>query len=349
METSPAFGHARAMLTTDSTDVADRLDRLKAAAPFAAAMFAAIACVAPAHAQPQPFPSKPVRLVVPAAPGGGTDIIARVIAPKLGELLGQPAVIENRAGGGTNIGTEFVARAVPDGHTLLMASTPHAINPSLFAKLSFDPIRDFTPISQLATVQTVLVVHPSLPARTMKEFIALAKARPGQLAAGTSAGTSQFLAVELLKTMAGIDIVNVPYKGAGAALTDTLGGHVQFQVNTLVATLPHIEAGRLRALAVCGPVRASLLPNVPTVGETLKGFESAGWYGLLGPAGLPRETVTRLHAAFRAAMSDAGLRERFAGQGVDVVAGSPEELAAFIAREIPKWAAVVKAAGLKPD
>jgi len=309
------------------------------------ALAAALAASTPLLAQT--YPSKPIRLVVPAAPGGGTDIIARAIAPKLGELLGQPAVIENRAGGGTNIGTEFVARAVPDGHTLLMASTPHAINPSLFAKLAFDPIRDFTPVSLLATVQTVLVVHPSLPARTVKEFIALAKARPGQLAAGTSAGTSQFLAVELLKSMAGIDIVNVPYKGAGAALTDTLGGHVQFQVNTLVATLPHIEAGRLRAIAVCGPTRSALLPKVPTVGETLKGFESAGWYGLLGPAGLPREVVARLHGAFRAAMSDTSVRERFTTQGVDVVAGTPEELGAFIAREIPKWAAVVKAAGLK--
>jgi len=310
---------------------------------------AAAAALAAGPLLAQSYPSKPVRLVVPAAPGGGTDIIARAIAPKLGELLGQPAVIENRAGGGTNIGTEFVARAAPDGHTLLMASTPHAINPSLFARLAFDPIRDFTPISQLATVQTVLVVHPALPARSVKELVALARARPGQIAAGTSAGTSQFLAVELLKSMAGIDIVNVPYKGAGAALTDTIGGHVQVQVNTLVAALPHIQAGRLRAIAVCGPVRSALLPNVPTVGETLKGFESAGWYGLLGPAGLPREVVTRLHGTFKAAMSDPLLRERFAGQGVDVVAGSPEELAAFITREIPKWAAVVKTAGLKPE
>lgn len=337
------------MMTTDLRGPRDTRPTASSRAAAVATAAFALACAGAAHAQPYPFPSKPVRLVVPAAPGGGTDIIARAIAPKLGELLGQPALIENRAGGGTNIGTEFVARAMPDGHTLLMASTPHAINPSLFAKLAFDPVRDFTPITLLATVQTVLVVHPSLPARTVKEFIALAKARPGQLAAGTSAGTSQFLAVELLKSMAGIDIVNVPYKGAGAALTDTLGGHVQFQVNTLVATLPHIEAGRLRAIAVCGPTRSALLPKVPTVSETLKGFESAGWYGLLGPPGLPREVVTRLHGAFKAAMSDATVRERFATQGVDVVAGTPEELGAFIAREIPKWASVVKAAGLKPE
>jgi len=302
-----------------------------------------------AGAAAQAYPGKPVRIIVPAAPGGGTDIIARTIAPKLGELLGQPAVIENRAGGSTNIGTEFVARAAPDGYTVLMASTPHAINPSLFAKLTFDPIRDFTPISHLASTQTVFVVHPALPVRNVKEFIALAKSRPGQLTAGTSAGTSQQLAVELFRTMAKIDIVNVPYKGAGAALTDTLAGHVQFQVNTLAATLPHIQSGRLRALGMCGAQRSSVMPDLPTVGETLKGFESAGWYGLLGPAGLPRDIVAKLHATFKAALSDTAIRERLGKQGVDVIASTPEELTAYIGREIPKWAAVVKAAGLKPN
>lgn len=297
----------------------------------------------------QSYPAKPVRLIIPAAPGGGTDIIARTIGPKLNELLKQNVLIENRAGGSTNIGTEVVARAAPDGYTVLMASTPHAINPSLFTKLNFDPIRDFTPISQLATVQTVFVVHPALPARNVKEFIALAKSRPGQLTAGTSAGTSQQLAVELFKVMAKIDALNIPYKGAGAALTDTIAGHVQFQVNTLVATLPYISNGRLRALGVCGPKRSQILPELPTVGETLKGFESAGWYGLLGPAGLPRDITTKLHESFKSALSDPLIRERLASQGVDIVAGSPEELSAFLAREIPKWAGVVKAAGLKPN
>lgn len=297
----------------------------------------------------QGYPAKPLRLVVPAAPGGGTDILARSLSPKLVELLGQQLIIENRAGGNTNIGTEFVARAAPDGYTLLMASTPHAINPSLFTRLTFDPVRDFTPVSLLAATQTVFVVHPSLPVKTIREFIALAKARPGQLTAGTSAGTSQQLAVELFKTMAAVDVVNVPYKGAGAALTDVLAGHVQFQVNTLVATLPHIQSGRLRALAMCGAQRSAVMPNLPTVGETLKGFESAGWYGLLGPAGLPREIVTRLHGAFRSALTNAAIRERLTGQGVDVIASNPEELGAYLAREIPKWAAVVKAAGMKPQ
>jgi len=301
------------------------------------------------HLLAQSYPAKPVRLIIPAAPGGGTDIIARTIGPKLNELLKQNVLIENRAGGSTNIGTEVVARSAPDGYTVLMASTPHAINPSLFAKLNFDPIRDFTLISQLATVQTVFVVHPALPVRNVKEFIALARSRPGQLTAGTSAGTSQFLAVELFKVMAKIDAVNIPYKGAGAALTDTIAGHVQFQVNTLVATLPHINNGRLRALGVCGPKRSPILPGLPTVGETLTGFESAGWYGLLGPAGLPRDITAKLHETFKGALSDPAIREKLASQGVDVIAGSPEELAAFLGREIPKWAVVVKASGLKPN
>ena len=319
------------------------LSPLRACAVLVAALLAAGTGAA------QSWPARSVRLVVPAAPGGGTDLIARTLAPRLSELLGQQAVVENRAGGSTNIGTEFVARAPADGHTLLMASTPHAINPSLFAKPGFDPQRDFTPVSLLATVQTVLVVHPALPVKSVKDLIALARSRPGQIAAGSSAGTSQFLAVELLKTMAGIDIVNVPYKGAGAALADLMGGHVQIQVNTLISALPQIRSGKLRALAVCGTTRSPLLPQVPAAAETLQGFESAGWYGLLGPAGLPPEITGRLHTVFRTALTEPAMRERLAAQGVDVVAGTPEEFATFIGREIPKWAAVVKSAKIERE
>jgi len=313
------------------------------------AVVCAILSVFAVNLSAQDYPVKPLRVIVPAGPGGGTDIIARTISPKLSGLFGQNVLIENRAGGSTNIGTELVARSAPDGYTVLMASTPHVINPSLFAKLNFDPIKDFTPISQLATTQTVFVVHPSLPAKNIKEFIALAKARPGQLTAGTSAGTSQQLAVELFKVMAKIDAVNVPYKGAGPALTDTIAGHVQFQVNTLAATLPHIRNGRLRALGVCGARRSPIMPDLPTVGETLPGFESAGWYGLLGPADLPRNVTAKLHDTFKSALSDPAIKERLAGQGVDVIAGSPDELAAFLGREIPKWATVVKASKLKQN
>lgn len=296
----------------------------------------------------QSYPTRTVRVVVPAAPGGGTDILARMLAPQIGESLGQTIIIDNRPGGSTNIGTELVARAAADGYTVLMASTPHAINATLFPKLNFDPIKDFTPISHLAIVQTVLVAHPSLPVASVRDLIALARKRPGELAAGSSAGTSQFLAVELLKSMAKIDVLNVPYKGAGAAMNDLIAGHVQLQVNTLLAAQPFIKAGRLRPLAVCGPKRAGSLPDVPTVSETLPGFETAGWYALLGPAGMPRNTVDRLHGAFAKALLAPAARERLAAQGVDVVGSTPEELAMFLAREIPKWGAVIRSAKLKP-
>lgn len=308
-----------------------------------------LACASIGSASAQGYPTRAVRVVVPAAPGGGTDILARLLAPAVGELLGQTMIVDNRPGGSTNIGTEQVARAAPDGYTVLMASTPHAINATLFPKLGFDPIRDFAPITLLATVQTVLVVHPALPVADVKSLIALARRRPGELAAGSSAGTSQFLAVEMLNTMGKIRILNVPYKGAGAAMNDLVAGHVQLQVNTLLAAQPFIKSGRLRALAVCGPRRAAALPDVPTMAETLPGFESAGWYALLGPAAMPRPAVDRLQDAFVKALSAPATRDRLAAQGVDVVAGKPEELAAFLVREIPKWGAVVRSANLKPD
>jgi tripartite-type tricarboxylate transporter receptor subunit TctC len=306
-----------------------------------------LACGAPAHAQT--FPTKPIRIVVPAVPGGGTDILARLLSPRLSAILGQSMIIDNRAGASTNIGTEYVARAAPDGYTVLIATTPHAVNPTLFRKLPFDPIRDFTMVSQLATTTTVLVVHPSLPVKNVKELIALAKARPGQLTSATSGGTSQFLAVEMLKSMAGIDVLNIPYKGAGAALNDTVAGHVQFQVNTMLAAMPFIQNGRLRAIAVCGSKRAASLPDVPTVGETIKGFESSGWYALLGPAGIPRDTVVKLHDAFAKALHTPEITKRLSELGVEVVAGSPDELTKLMPREIEKWGKVVKASGAKAE
>jgi tripartite-type tricarboxylate transporter receptor subunit TctC len=309
----------------------------------------AITLFAAAHATAQTFPSKPIRIIVPAAPGGGTDILARLLSPKLTELLKQTVIVDNRAGASTNLGTEITARSAPDGYTVVIATTPHAVNPSLFKKLPFDPIRDFTFISQLGTTQTVMVVHPSLPVRNVKELIALAKAKPGQLTAGTSGGTSQFLAVEMLKSMANIDVLNIPYKGAGLALNDTIAGHVQFQVNTLLAALPFIKAERLRAIAVCGAKRASALPEVPTVAETLKGFESSGWYALLGPAGISREVTNKLYESFAAALKAPEITRRLAEQGVDVVASTPAELASLMPREIARWAVVVKTSGAKAE
>ncbi len=302
---------------------------------------------APAWVAAQAFPAKPIRIIVPAAPGGGTDILARLLSPKLTEHFGQTIVVDNRAGGATTIGTEIVARAAPDGHTLVIATTPHAINPTLLPKIPFDPIRDFTMVSQLALTQTVLVVHPSLPVKNVKEFIALAKARPGQLTAGTAAGNSAFLAVEMLKTMAGIDALNIPYKGAGQALNDTVAGQVQFQVNTLLAALPFIQSGRLRAIGVCGAKRAAALPDVATVSETIKGFESSGWYALLGPAHIPRDTVNRIYDGFGKSLRTPEITKRLAEMGVDVLASTPDELARVMPLEIRKWGAVVKSSGAK--
>lgn len=296
----------------------------------------------------QTFPSKPIRLVVPAAPGGGTDILARLLSPELTKQFGQQIIIENRAGGATMIGTEFVARSAPDGHTMVIATTPHAINPTLFPKIPFDPVKDFTMISQLGLTTTVLVVHPSLPVNNVREFIALAKSKPAQLTAGTAAGNSAYLAVEMLKTMAKIDAVNIPYKGAGQALTDLIAGHIQFQVNTLLAAKPFIDSGRLRAIGVCSAKRSATLPNVQTIGETLKGFETSGWYALLGPAGIPRETTLRIHDGFAKALRTLEITNRLAQQGVEVTATTPDELTKVMPLEIRKWGAVVKSSGATP-
>jgi len=295
------------------------------------------------------YPAKTIRIVVPAVPGGGTDILARMLSPALTEIFGQTVVVDNRGGAFTNIGTEIVARSAPDGYTVLIASTPHAINPTLLPKLPFDPINDFTMISQLALTQNVLVVHPSLPVTNVKEFIALAKARPGALTAGTSGGNSAYLAVEMLRSMAKIDVVNVAYKGAGQALNDTVAGHVQFQFNTLLAALPFIQNGRLRAIGVSGAKRAGALPNVQTVAETIKGFESSGWYALMGPAGMQRDVVLKINDAFARALRTPEINKRLSEMGVDVVAGSPEALTRLMPLEIMKWGAVVKSSGAKAE
>ena len=316
-------------------------------AALAGAVLAVAGVVAAAPALAQGFPAKPVRVVIGAPPGGGTDILGRTIAPKLAEAIGQQVVIDNRPGAATNIGAELVAKAPPDGHTLLMASTPHVINASLFPSLPFDPVKDFTPIMLMATVQTVLIVHPAVPANSVKELVALARAQPGKLTFGASNGTSQYLAVELFKVMAGVKIENVPYKGAALALNDVLGGHIDGQVNTVISVLPFIKAGKLKALGMAGPKRATALPDVPTIGETLPGFESAGWYGLFGPAGVARDTVAKIHSAFVAALGLPETRDRLAAQGVDVVANAPDEFARFVRDQIPKWAKVVKASGAK--
>ena len=298
-------------------------------------------------AAPNDYPNRPVRLVSAYAPGGTTSLVGRLIGQKLTESWGQQFILDNRPGGGTLIGTEIVAKSPPDGYTLLLADGVIVIAP-LLLKAPFDPIKDFTMISQLGLTTTVLVVHPSLPVNNVKEFIALAKSKPGQLTAGTAAGNSAYLAVEMLKTMAKIDAVNIPYKGAGQALTDLVAGHIQFQVNTLLAAKPFIDSGRLRAIGVCSAKRSASLPNVQAIGETLKGFETSGWYALLGPANIPRDVTLRIHDGFAKALRTPEITKRLADQGVDVLASTPDELAKVMPVEIKKWGLVVKSSGATP-
>jgi tripartite-type tricarboxylate transporter receptor subunit TctC len=309
------------------------------------------ACLLPiaAHAQ-APFPTKSIRLIVGSSAGGGGDILARTVAQKWTEMIGQQVIIDNRAGAGGNIGADLVAKAPPDGYTLLFAFTGHVINPSLYGKLPFDTVNDFSPITMLATNQTVVTVHPSVPAKNMKELIAVAKARPGKLNIASLPGSSQHLAGELFKSAAGIDIVFIPYKGNGPALNDLLGGQVDVMFNTMTLALPFIRAAKIRALAVTGESRSGLMPELPTVGESaLPGYSSTGWYGILGPAKTPRDIVTRLNQSLVKTLADPALRERLQNAGNETVGNTPEQFDAFIRAEIPKWAKVVKESGAKPE
>ena len=311
------------------------------------------ACWAPAAAQtaaPAAYPTRPIRLVVPFAPGGGTDILARALAARMGDSLGQPVNVENRAGGNTLIGTEAVVRASPDGYTLLMQTNNLATNPTLYkGKLSFDTRKDLLPVALVAGNPHVLVVHPSVPARDLKEFIALARAKPGLLTFATAgSGTVNHLTGELLKMRAGIDLTHVPYKGSGALMPDLLGG----QVNALFAAMPTVTAlikdKRLRPLAVTTPRRFAGLPEVPTIAESgFPGFDLSSWFGILAPAGTPAAVIARLNAEILKALKDPGLRERL--QDFEIFGSSPAEFGSFIDAEIDKLAKVIEASGAKID
>ena len=309
----------------------------------------ALACAA-TSAQPA-YPTRPVRFIVPSAAGGGTDIIARAISLKLAESLGQQFVVDNRPGAGQMIGIELAAKAPPDGHTILMAASTLAINPVMYKKVSYDPLRDFAPVTQAASLPNVLVVHPSLPVNSVAELIAYAKQRPGQLNfASAGIGTSPQMSIELLKSMAGIDMVHIPYKGTAPGVVDLLAGQVLVMAPNLLTALPHIKSGRLRALAVTSAKRTQALPEVPTVAESgLADYDSTQWYGVLAPAGTPREIVTRLHDEIVRALRDAEVGKRLAADGADAVGSSPEEFAAFIKSESEKWAKVAAAAGIKAE
>ena len=299
----------------------------------------------------QNFPQRPVRLVVPFPAGGSTDIVGRTVAQKLTELWGQSVIVDNRPGGGTMIGTEAVARAAPDGYTLLVTPAPFTINPSLLKKVPYDALRDFAPITLINTTPLVLVVNPGVPAKSVKELIALAKANPGKLNFGSSTiGGSNHLAGELFNAMAGVKMVHVPYKGNAPALTDLVGGHIDLIFNGLTSALPLIKIGKLRALAVTSLKRAGALPDVPTIDESgLKGFEAVAWNGLTAPAATPREVIAKISADVLKVVNSPELNERLRSEGSDPVGDSPAEFAAFLRNEIAKWAKVIKFAKVKPE
>jgi tripartite-type tricarboxylate transporter receptor subunit TctC len=303
----------------------------------------------PAHAEP--WPTHAVRLIVPFPAGGPADTLGRVIADKLAAAWGQPVVIENRGGAGGNLGAELAARAAPDGYTLLVNPSNHVINASLYAKLPFDPLTDFTPLTEMASYMLVLVVHPSVPARSLAEFVAYAKAQPQGLAvANASSGSPTHLTAALFAQVAGIHLVHVSYRGAAPATTDLLGGQVPAMFDNPLNALPHAKSGALRALAVTGGGRLALLPDVPTVAESgYAGFVSGTWYGLFAPARLPRELAEKISADTIAALRAPDVQQKLNAQGFDVIASDSAAFAAHLRTELVKWAAVVKAAGLKPE
>lgn len=313
-------------------------------------LVAAITCIAgPAGAQVE-YPTKPLRLVVPFSAGGPTDVLARAIAQKLGESLGQSVVVENRAGAGGNIASDFVAKSPPDGHTLVLANVgTHAINPSLYSKLPFDTLRDFAPIALVASASIVMVAHPSVPAASVKEFIALAKSQPLSYAsAGT--GTPQHLAGELFNMLTGAKLAHIPYKGGSPALNDLLGGQVSTAFVSLPAALPYVQTGKLRAFGVTTAKRSEAAPELPTLAEAgVPGFEVDNWYGVLAPAGTPKNVVAKLNSEIVKLMSTPEMRKRLGDQGFEILRSTPEEFAAFNKTELVKWARVIKLSGAKAD
>jgi tripartite-type tricarboxylate transporter receptor subunit TctC len=299
----------------------------------------------------QNYPNRAVRLVVPFPAGGPADTLARILADKLNGFWGQSVVVENRGGGGANIGTEFVARAAADGYTLLLNPSNHVINPALYRKLGYDPIRDFTPIGELASYMLVLVVHPAVPATTLADFVALARAKPGRMAVGNAGiGTPTHLTSLLFAQAAGLDVVQVPYKGAAPASTDLLGGQVSAMFNNPVNALPQIRTGALRGLAVTGAKRLALVPDLPTVSESgYPGFEASTWYGLFAPAGLARTIVDKINADVVRALRLPDVEEKLAAQGWDVIASAPDEFSVVLKSELDKWTKLIDGAGLKID
>ena len=320
------------------------------------ALGALVISVSAAYAQPAPggaigdYPNRPIRAVVPLAPGGGTDMVGRLVAAKLGELLGQQIVVDNRGGGGGVVGTDLVAKATPDGYTILVGSiTTNAVNPVLYKKLPYDHIRDFAPISLIGTVPNALVVHASMPAKNMKEFLAYAKANPGKINYGSAGlGSAPHLSMELIRSMTGVTMTHVPYKGAGAAVADVLGGQIQALCSSLAGLLPHIRSGRVRALGVTTTRRNAQLPDVPTIAESgIPGYEVTIWYALFAPGQTPKPILARLNAETVKALHSPDLKERLTLQGLEVTSSTTGELMALVKSETAKWAKVAKESGVQ--
>ena len=316
--------------------------------------FAATLVGPAAAAQPvaDDYPSRPVRWIVPFAPSGPTDLMSRAVAEKLSQRLGQQFVVDNRPGAGGNIGAELVSKSAADGYTLMIGHVgTHAINSSLYPRIGFDPIRDFTPVTLIATLPLALIIHPSVPAKNVSELIAYAKVRPGQLNfASAGNGGPTHLTGELFKTSAHIEIVHVPYKGNAAALLDLIAGRVQMMFSNMLTSMPHVRAGKLRAIAISSARRSPQAPDLPTVAESgLPGFSAVPWYGVLGPAGLPRPLVSKLNTEIAHALAQHDMQERFVAQGIDLQSSTPDQFGALIKSEIVKWRKVVRDAGAKVD
>jgi tripartite-type tricarboxylate transporter receptor subunit TctC len=314
------------------------------------AIFAAAVLVAPLRSAEAAYPERPIRMIVGFPPGGAADILGRIAAQRLTEGLGQQVVVDNRGGAGGLLATEIAARTNPDGYTLLFTSIPHVINPHLYRKVSYDALKDFAPVVQFVAVPLMMACHPALPVKSVKELVAYAKANPGQLNYGSGgSGSSSHLAMELFKSMAGVELVHIPYKGVGPMITDMLGGQVRLTISSAVPLSPQVKAGKLRGLAVTAPKRSPSFPDLPAIAETVPGYEVVNWFGILVPAGTPRSIVERLNKEFNAGLASPELRARLNAQGADIAGGTPEEFARVIRSDFAKWARVVKASGAKVD
>ena len=316
-----------------------------------ASLVAAVSLFAAAEAPGQGYPTRSIRIVAPSTPGDAPDVIARLVAERLSAALGQQVVVENRPGAGGVVGSEIVAKSAPDGYTLIMGNAgSHGINAAVYSKLPYDILKDFAPVSQIAVAPNIFVVNPGLPVTTIPEFIAYAKARPGQLSyASGGNGSSSHMSMELLKSMAGIDVVHVPYKGSTPALTDVISGQDAVMSVNMPPAVPHVKSGRLRALAVTTRSRTPSMPDLPTVAESLPGYETVAWFGVLAPAGTPKDVVNRLSMEIAKIARSPDMRERLEGMGAEPVGSTPEEFGAVMARDIAKWTALAKSVGIKID